>query len=234
MEASDSQQFTAYFSDRATAQNAVDDLKAAGISSGDLALHDQSTGGGGFMDNLKRFFGAETDHSQYGTGTLLTIYGNREIAMPILRRYDAQLGSAAYDQAGDQTATQTMKLREERLTVDKQPVKAGEVRLGKEVITEEQNIDVPVAHEEVYVSRRPVTEGEYAGNVGEIGDDGEIVLPVMREEVAVNKEAVVTEEVGLNKRTVQETETVEDTIRKERPTIETHGDIDRQVIERNR
>jgi len=234
MDTGGNQQLTAYFRDHATAEDAAADLEAAGISSSDIELHNQHSGGGGFLDGLKRFFGGEQSDA-YGAGTLLTVVGSRAIAEPILRRYDARIGTeGSYVDSsmgggsavsGVDTA-RTMKLREERLTVDKQAVQAGEVRLGKEVVTERQSIDVPVAHEEVFVSRRAVRDGEYSDG-GEIGDDSEIAVPVMREEVSVDKHAVVTEEVGLAKQTVQETKTVGGTVLKERATVE--GEIAGQV-----
>ncbi len=182
------------------------------------------------MERLSRFFGGGTDHQPYAEGTLLTVYGDREMALPILRRYDGRLQNSAGD-VSDSAVNHADKitLREERLKIDKQPVEAGEVRLGKEVISEQQSVDVPVSHEEVYVSRRPVSEGEYSGDVGEIGDDHEVVVPVMREEISVDKRPIATEEVGLNKRNVQETQTVAESIRKERATIETDGDIEDHV-----
>ena len=46
-----------------------------------------------------------------------------------------------------------MQLREERLQATKECVQTtGEVGLHKEVVTEQQSIDVP--HEEVYIERR--------------------------------------------------------------------------------
>ena len=236
------QQHTAYFTDHATAQDAVAELEAAGISSSEITLHDQRTGGAGFLEGIKRFFEGEPTGSD-GNGTLLTVNGDGAIAEPILRRYDARLGTdapsanASYDNGASGAgfdAERTMKLSEERLTIDKQQVKAGEVHLGKEVVTERQSIDVPVAHEEVVVSRRPVRDGGYSGAAGEIGDDAEISVPVMREEVSVDKHAVVTEEVGLAKRTVSETETVGGTVRKERATISTDGEVERITDVRDR
>lgn len=90
MEVGDNPLVTAYFTNRETAQGAVEDLQAAGISSEDLVLDDQSTDD--FLDGLKRLFGAETAHEQYGSGTLLTVCGHRELAIPILRRYGVPLG----------------------------------------------------------------------------------------------------------------------------------------------
>ena len=72
-----------------------------------------------------------------------------------------------------------MQLREERLQATKESVKTGEVGLHKEVVTEQQSIDVP--HEEVYIERR-------AGS-GQVfdqprGQDGESIrVPMSAEQV---------------------------------------------------
>jgi uncharacterized protein (TIGR02271 family) len=115
-----------------------------------------------------------------------------------------------------------MELREERLDVDKRQVERGEARLRKDVVEERQEIDVPVRREEAYIERRPVSGDRPArGDIGE----GEIRVPIRGEQVDVDKETVVREEVELGKRTVQDTERVSDTVRREEARIETEGDV---------
>ncbi|MDQ2818245.1 MAG: YsnF/AvaK domain-containing protein [Candidatus Eremiobacteraeota bacterium] len=229
--------YTAFFASYDDAKRAARALEDAGVS--DVDVQSSQTHGGGFMDSLKRFFSGETYDDTYHSGALVTFSGSRETALPIVSQYGGRIdstggvgqstggyattptGSAGYATTG--TDDRTMKLREERLDVDKRPVEQGEVRLRKDVVTEKQNIDVPVTHEEVYVSRRPVAEGEYHDAAGDIGDEKEISVPVMREEVSVQKRAVVTEEVGLDKRKVEETQRVGDTVRKETARVDTSG-----------
>ena len=45
----------------------------------------------------------------------------------------------------------SLKLREEQLNVEKEPVQTGEVEVHKEVVEEQKTINIPVTHEEVYV-----------------------------------------------------------------------------------
>ncbi len=113
-----------------------------------------------------------------------------------------------------------LQLREEQLQVSKQPVQTGEVNLHKDVVTEQQNIDVPVTHEEVYIERRPAS-----GQVSDtpIGDNETINVPVSREQVNVSKQSVVTGEVAVGKRTVQETQQVSDTVRHEEARVDRTG-----------
>jgi uncharacterized protein (TIGR02271 family) len=115
-----------------------------------------------------------------------------------------------------------VELREEELRVEKDRVQAGEVRLRKEVKTEERTVEVPVTREEVVIERRPAARGGETG--GTIDEGEEIRIPLMEEEVRVEKTPVVREEVTLNKRQVQDTERVSDTVRREEARIEQTGE----------
>jgi len=127
--------------------------------------------------------------------------------------------------AGATTAAggQTMKLHEEQLHAHKQPVEAGEVRLRKEVTTEHKTLDVPVQREEVVIERRPAS-GQ--ASAADIRPGEEVRIPVREEQVKVEKTPVVKEEVSVGKRTVQETEHVGGTVRKEEVRVEQQGDVD--------
>ncbi len=116
-----------------------------------------------------------------------------------------------------------LELREEQLDIETEQVQAGEVRLRKEVITEQRNIEVPVTREEVVIERRPA--GDRQASTSDIGQDEGIRIPLMEEQVNVEKHAVVREEVSLGKRKVQETKQVSDTVRREEARIETQGDV---------
>jgi uncharacterized protein (TIGR02271 family) len=118
--------------------------------------------------------------------------------------------------------TESIELREEELRAEKERVQAGEVRVRKEVVTEERTLEVPVTREEVVVERRPAAQGRKAS--GDIDDDKEIRIPLMEEEVRVEKTPVVREEVTLKKRQVQGKEEISDTVRREEARIEQTGD----------
>jgi uncharacterized protein (TIGR02271 family) len=170
-------------------------------------------------------------------GTLVTVNaGNRvEEARNCLLESGADLGSmgrgiatsgaASTDRvAGGRSNVDdsaTVQLREEELRTEKERVQAGEVRLRKEVVTEQRTVEVPVTREEVVVERRPAARGQEAA--GDIGDGEEIRIPVMEEEVRVEKTPVVKEEVSLKKRQVHDTERVSDTVRREEARIDDSG-----------
>jgi uncharacterized protein (TIGR02271 family) len=118
---------------------------------------------------------------------------------------------------------QRMKLREEELRVRKQPVETGEVRLHKDVVTEQKSMDVPVMHEEVYIERRP---GSGQPSDQPIGQEETYRIPIYEEQVTVEKQPVEREEVSFGKRPVQETQRVTETTQREEPRIEHAGDVD--------
>jgi uncharacterized protein (TIGR02271 family) len=118
--------------------------------------------------------------------------------------------------------TERLELREEELDVDTREVQAGEVRVRKEVHTEQRNIQVPVTREEVVIERHPVADREVTGQT--LGEE-EVRIPLMEEEVDVQKRTVVREEIEVGKRPVQETKTVSDTVRREEANVETTGNV---------
>lgn len=117
----------------------------------------------------------------------------------------------------------TMRLREEKLDVSKHRVQTGEVTLHKDVIEETQSVDVPVTHEEVVVERRAVNA---VPSDEPIGEAETITIPVSEERVDVDKDTVVTGEVSLRKRAVEETERVTETLRREEAHVDVDGDPD--------
>lgn len=118
------------------------------------------------------------------------------------------------------TDEEKLRLHEERLHVDKEQVKTGEVNVDKHVVEEERSVDVPVEREEVYVERRPVDENSTdAGDTG-FNENDNINIPVSEERVNVSKNDVVSEEIVVGKRKVEDTETVSDTVRREEADID--------------
>ena len=119
---------------------------------------------------------------------------------------------------------ETLQLREEQVRARATPVDTGRVRVAKEVVSEQRDFEVPVAHEEVFVDRRPVERTPSDTPVGS-PDDASIRLPVHEEQVVVDKRPVVTEEIEVGTRAVHETERVSATVRREEARIATQGDI---------
>jgi len=131
------------------------------------------------------------------------------------------------DRNADHDTDQRIQLRGERLRAYKERVQRGEVTLRKDVITENQQIEVPVTREELVIERNAVPGNTPAS--GDIGSDREIRVPLSEERVQVNKEQVVNEEVRVGKRPVQRTERVGDEVRHEELRVDKEGDVDADV-----
>jgi uncharacterized protein (TIGR02271 family) len=105
---------------------------------------------------------------------------------------------------------------EEELAAGTREREAGALNVRKRVRTDRESIEVPTRHEEVSVERVPV-EGEAAET--EIGDD-EVSIPVTEEEVVVEKRPVAKEEIRIRKDVVEDTEVVEEDVRREEVDID--------------
>jgi uncharacterized protein (TIGR02271 family) len=120
------------------------------------------------------------------------------------------------ERAGATTDEDELRVRriEEELGAGTREREAGAVRVRKRVRTVRERFVVPKRREEVTVERVPV-EGEAAATAkAQIGDQ-EIRVPLTEEEVVVEKRPVAKEEIRIRKQVVEETEVVEEDVRRE-------------------
>jgi uncharacterized protein (TIGR02271 family) len=114
---------------------------------------------------------------------------------------------------------------EERLNVGTEQVESGRVRLRKYVVTEQQQMTVPVSHEEVRVEREPIDpaeRGRMGDGTGKLADaEQEVVLH--EEKPIVRTETVPVERVRVGTDTVTEEQTVGGEVHKERIDVEPDG-----------
>jgi uncharacterized protein (TIGR02271 family) len=109
-----------------------------------------------------------------------------------------------------------MTRSEERLVVGTRREPTTRVRLRKYLVTEHQQITVPVTREEVRLEEVPVTAGESGGTVAPDDADTGHEVTLKAERPVVTTETVPVERVRLRKETVQDEETVSGEVRKER------------------
>ncbi|MEU4675196.1 YsnF/AvaK domain-containing protein, partial [Amycolatopsis sp. NPDC023774] len=120
------------------------------------------------------------------------------------------------------TTDDAMTRSEERLRVGTQREQTGRAALRKYVVTETQQVSVPVTHEEVRVEREPITEANAAAALdGPAISEEEHEMTLHAERPVVETEAVPVERVRLAKDEVTETETVSAEVREEH--IDTGG-----------
>lgn len=133
-------------------------------------------------------------------------------------------GSAVLpDEAATSDEARVIDLRKEELEIHKHAVETGQVEIRKEVVTEQETIDVPITREVVIVEHqrtdptpadRPIDGQTYV-----------IRLPVREERVEVEKVAVVAEEIAIGTRAVERTEQVSTTVHREEVVVETQGNL---------
>ncbi|KAA6460342.1 YsnF/AvaK domain-containing protein [Acidobacteria bacterium AB60] len=166
-------------------------------------------------------------------GAVVTVQAGprRREAEEILTQYGGDLGAGAatYDY-GDSGYSQESGIEEyaaerpdniqllgEVLRVHKDRVSRGEVRLRKEVVTDTQQVKVPVTREELVIERHP--GGERATPAGSIGET-EIRVPLSEERVTLDKDTVVREEVSVAKRPVEDVRDVSGEVRREELVVD--------------
>jgi uncharacterized protein (TIGR02271 family) len=251
------------FRDENKAENAIEDLKEAGFSEAQIGIatthNEEKTG---FWNNIASKFGKQehTDqaveleeslresgipeqqasyfNSQLSRGgALVTVRAGAERsteAVAILQQNGADAGTAAAEWDGGGTppvSEQRMQLVGEILRVHKDRVSRGEVRLRKEIITEQQNIEVPTTREELVIERTYAGDQEASG----IGSgEKEIRIPLSEEQVRVEKKPVVTEDIRIGKREVQDTKRVSEQVQHEELRTETEGGVDEEEIQKAR
>ncbi len=133
--------------------------------------------------------------------------------------YDESAAASAADRSGE---TARVPRYEERVEADKSAQQVGEVRVGKDVVEERQEFDVPVMREEVEVRRRPVDRAADEGGAAFQAGDA-IRVPVTEEQVEVRKEPRVVEEIEVQKVARQDTQRVSEPVRKEQFDLDEEG-----------
>jgi uncharacterized protein (TIGR02271 family) len=132
----------------------------------------------------------------------------------------------AYDRVGSsrtaavgESGTVAVPVTEERLSVGKQQVETGGVRVSTHVEERPVEAQVNLREEHVNVQRRPVdrpaSEADFARAAG-----ANLELTEKAERAVVSKEARVVEEVQVGKVATERTETVRDTVRKTEVDVE--------------
>jgi stress response protein YsnF len=139
------------------------------------------------------------------------------------------------------TAGDAMTRSEEQLRVRTQSQAVGRVRLRKHIVTEYQQVTVPVRREEIRLEQEPIdgpgtaagaeVDSVAGGAVGAAvpgqtgaGDEHEVVLHAERP--VVRTETVPVERVRMGKQTVTEQQQVSGQVRKEQIELDTDTDTD--------
>ena len=131
---------------------------------------------------------------------------------------DYYYGGGHESTVGTAADTDDLRVRrtEEELRVGTRERGAGTLNVRKRVRTDRERVEVPTRREEVHVDRVPI-DNESSGV--EIGEE-EISVPLTEEEVVVEKRPIAKEEVRIRKDVVEDTEVVEEDVRREEVEID--------------
>jgi uncharacterized protein (TIGR02271 family) len=181
-----------------------------------------------FENEVYSYYGLQQDDSTEERGAYADYsYSDPGAVGPGMREGDTETGEFRGHSESDEGVAQAgsdlededelrVQRTEEELAAGTREREAGQLKVRKRVRTDRETIEVPTRHEEVSVERVPV-EGEALE--AEIGKD-EVVVPVTEEEVVVGKRAVAKEEVRIRKDVVEDTEVVEEDVRREEIDVE--------------
>ncbi|VEP18951.1 conserved hypothetical protein [Hyella patelloides LEGE 07179] len=119
-----------------------------------------------------------------------------------------------------------IRLYEERLMVNKQREKAGEVAIGKRVETETARVAVPIEKERIVIERRDTTDRAVVNPANVDFNNGEVArMDVYEESASIEKQAFIREEVNIRKEVDRDTVEAKETVRREELEIEADGDV---------
>jgi uncharacterized protein (TIGR02271 family) len=181
-----------------------------------------------FENEVYSYYGMEHTNGTDGRSAYGSYYSDEGTVGPGMTMGDTETGEFREHTATDEGVNQSrgddlededelrVQRSEEELAAGTREREAGQLKVRKRVRTDREQIEVPTRHEEVSVERVPAS-GE--ATEAEIGED-EVVVPVTEEEVVVGKRAVAKEEVRIRKDVVEDTETVEEDVRREEIEVE--------------
>lgn len=124
--------------------------------------------------------------------------------------FEHHVDGVGHSDAGD---TITVEVHEEEAVATTRERGMGEVRIEKDVVTTEEEIQVPVVEERLRVERRPV-DREVTGSEAAL-EERSFSIPIQGEVVDIGKDVHVTEEVEVAKEAVERIAEVETTVRHE-------------------
>ncbi|GII05083.1 DUF2382 domain-containing protein [Planobispora takensis] len=136
-------------------------------------------------------------------------------------------GEAA-SRAAHPASDDAMTRSEERLDVGTESQETGRVRLRKYIVTEEQQMTVPVTREEARIEREPITGDNLDEALrGPELTESEHEITLHEERPVITTETVPVERVRLTKDQITDEETISEQVRKERIVLEGEDDPDR-------
>jgi uncharacterized protein (TIGR02271 family) len=111
-------------------------------------------------------------------------------------------------------------LHEEELDITKKRVQTSEVKIHKEVVTEQKTIIVPVTREELVIEKTVLSAADSTQPDGQI----EVIrIPLSEERIEITKHPITLEDVNYYTNSYEEIQHIEETVKREYLHVDTVG-----------
>ncbi|ADL53947.1 YsnF/AvaK domain-containing protein [Clostridium cellulovorans] len=114
----------------------------------------------------------------------------------------------------------TLKLKEEQLDVVKEWITIGEVNIYRHTFSEEKNFTIPINREELIIEKKNLGSPNPKNNYTQ---EEIIRIPLSEEQIEFSKHKVNLEDISLYIDTLQNTQHIEETLKKEQLKIKVLG-----------
>ena len=220
------------FEGREAAQRVRAALVEAGCDEGAVTIFGQEAGDGLAQDLVERGFAAERARlyaEAVGRGGVLVAAEaeGTDKVLAVMKRFDEKEPEELLERGGEAGQVERAQSVEEELRVGKEQTTAGK-RLVSSVSEREVEKPVTLREEEVEVERRREDRRLSPGEADRAFQEETVEVTATSERPVVSKEARVTGEVALRKRTGEREEVVRDTLRRKDVEVETVKDQPRK------
>nr|WP_243152070.1 YsnF/AvaK domain-containing protein [Clostridium sporogenes] len=120
------------------------------------------------------------------------------------------------------------------MKISKNKIQTGKVSIHKEVLTEEENITVPVRREEIVIEK--TVSDPQIHDKSDVHTET-IRIPIKKERIHIHKQPVTLEDVSVSNHKYKEVKHINETLKKEIPHISINGDakiVDKEIDKKYR
>jgi len=114
----------------------------------------------------------------------------------------------------------TFEIKEEQLDIAKKWIQTGDVKIHKEIFSEEKNFTIPIKREELVIEKKSIAQD----NSSDKDSETQIIrIPLTEEQVEFSKHKVTLEDISIYKQQIKDIEHIEETLKKEKPKVKISG-----------
>lgn len=114
--------------------------------------------------------------------------------------------------------TTTLQIKEEQLDIAKKWIQTGDVKIHKEIFSEEKNFTIPIQREELVIEKNFI-----ASDISKNKEPEILRIPLTEEQVEFSKHKVILENISIYNQQIKDIEHIEETLKKEKPKIKISG-----------